>query len=62
MKIPPRAVVLALLAGLLWMGIGLMQKMGRGMAFGDAVVSELPLTALITLVALVIATQRNQPR
>lgn len=62
MKIPPRAVVLALLAGLLWMGIGLMQKMGRGMAFGDAVVSELPLTALITLVALAVATQRNQPR
>ena len=60
MKVPPRAWALALLAGLLWLGIGLVQKMGRGVAFGEALVSELPVTALVFVVALVVAAQRNR--
>lgn len=60
MKIPPRAWTLALLAGLLWLGIGLFQKTGRGAAFGEALLSELPVTALVFVVALVVAAQRNR--
>ena len=60
MKISPRAWTLALLAGLLWLGIGLVQKTGHGVAFGDALLSELPVTALVFVVALVVAAQRNR--
>ena len=60
MKIAPRAWGLALLAGLLWLGIGLVQQTGRGVAFGEALVSELPFTALIFVVALLVAAQRNR--
>ena len=52
MKVPPRAWTLAALAGLLWLAIGLFQKTGRGVAFGEALVSELPVTALVFVVAL----------
>lgn len=60
MNIPPRAWTLALLAGLLWLGIGLFQKTGRGLPFADALVSELPVTALVFVVALLVAAQRNR--
>ena len=60
MKVPPRAWTLAALAGLLWLAIGLFQKTGRGVAFGEAFVSELPVTALVFVVALVVAAQRNR--
>ena len=60
MRLAPRAWTLALLAGLLWAGIGLIQKTGRGVPFGDALLSELPVTALVFLVALVVAAQRNR--
>ena len=60
MNIPPRAWTLALLAALLWAGIGTVQKTGRGLPFADALVSELPLTALVFVVALLVAAQRNR--
>ncbi|SEJ45515.1 hypothetical protein SAMN04488058_108108 [Deinococcus reticulitermitis] len=60
MKLPPLAWTVALVTALLWLGIGVVQRTGRGAAFGDAVVSELPTTALVFVFALVLFTLRRR--
>ena len=60
MKLPPLAWTVALVTALLWLGIGVVQRTGRGVAFGDAVVNELPTTALVFVFALVLFTLRRR--
>lgn len=52
-------VLFGLLAAALWVGIGTYQKMGRGMAFQDAALSEV-LGGVLVLVAFVIIRQMAQ--
>ncbi len=52
----------ALLAALLWIVIGVVQRTRAGLAFADALVAELPLAAVVFVIALVWARLRNPPR
>ena len=54
------ALISAVLAALLWMGIGTFQRMQAGAELSDALVAELPLNAVIFVVALVLATRRRR--
>ena len=55
-------VMAALLAALLWIVIGVVQRTRAGLAFADALVAELPLAAVVFVIALVWARLRNPPR
>lgn len=54
------SLVPALLAAVLWMGIGTVQRLRAGWALPDALVAELPLTLLVFVVALVWAALRRR--
>lgn len=60
MKLPPLAWTVALVTALLWLGIGLVQRTGRGAALGDALVAELPTTGIVFVFALVLFTLRRR--
>ncbi len=49
----PTELLTALAAALLWMGIGLFQRTRAGTDLGAAALAELPLTAVVFVVALV---------
>ncbi|EYB69369.1 hypothetical protein DEIPH_ctg008orf0095 [Deinococcus phoenicis] len=50
----------AILAALLWMGIGTVQRTRAGLPLADALVAELPLTVLVFVLALVWAALRRR--
>ena len=50
----------AALAALLWMAIGTVQRTGAGVALPAALAAELPLTAVVFVVALVLTAWRRR--
>ncbi|GAA5514441.1 hypothetical protein Dcar01_03196 [Deinococcus carri] len=61
MKAPaPASLLAAVLAALLWLGIGTVQRVRAGADLGTAIVAELPLTLVVFVIALVWANLRRR--